>query len=114
MMFSDVLTTPQQPQFPWMAGFEFSGIIVSMPSCSNSRFKKGYTVFGAAQGAYAEQICALESELQPVPNEWNFEDAATLYFTAPTTYTALVLRANVKPGRLFSGTCAHLSYKTHV
>lgn len=97
-----------------MAGFEFAGIILSAPPFGNLRFKKGDKVFGAAQGAYDEQICALESELQPVPKGWSFEDASALYFTAPTTYAALVLRAGVKSGKLLSGTYARLSYKIHV
>lgn len=89
-----------QPPFPWTAGYEFSGTIVSVPQnrTSHNRFKLGDRVFGAAQGAYATKICASVSQLRLVPDGWSASDAAGLFITAPTSYAALVQRAQVKPG----------------
>ncbi|KAI0389634.1 hypothetical protein F5Y17DRAFT_113380 [Xylariaceae sp. FL0594] len=88
-----------QPPLPWVSGAEFSGVVLSTPASSKSpRFPVGSRVFGASQGAYATQVCAVEHELLPVPEGWSFADAAGLFVTAPTSYGALVLRAGVKPG----------------
>jgi NADPH:quinone reductase len=34
----------------------------------------------------------------PVPDGWSFQEAAGLFVTAPTSYAALVTRANIKEG----------------
>lgn len=88
-----------QPPLPWVGGAEFAGTIVAAPTSSKSpRFKVGDRVFGATQGAYAEQVLAPEQALLPVPSGWSFEDAAGLFVTAPTSYGGLVHRAGVKAG----------------
>lgn len=88
----------KQPPFPWVAGFEFAGIVSSAPKIEGARFKCGDRVFGAGQGAYATSICVQDSELQLIPHNWDFESAAGLYLTGPTSYAALKLRANVQEG----------------
>jgi NADPH:quinone reductase len=55
-------------------------------------------VFGHGQGAYATHALATEDALLPVPEGWSWDDAAGLHVTAPTSYGALVTRANVQPG----------------
>ncbi|KAH8655179.1 hypothetical protein BX600DRAFT_385307 [Xylariales sp. PMI_506] len=88
-----------QPPFPWVGGAEFAGVVVATPSGSRSpKFPVGSRVFGASQGSYATKVCATELQLLPVPQGWSFRDAAGLFVTAPTSYGALVLRANVKAG----------------
>ncbi|KAG8418605.1 hypothetical protein J3459_012209 [Metarhizium acridum] len=88
-----------QPPFPWVAGAEFAGVVISTPKGSeNPRFPKGARVFGASQGAYATKCVAKEASLLPVPEGWSFTEAAGLFITAPTSYGALVVRANVKQG----------------
>lgn len=88
-----------QPPFPWVAGAEFAGVVISTPASSKSpKFPLGSRVFGASQGSYATKIKATEVQLLPVPEEWSFRDAAGLFVTAPTSYGALVLRAGVKAG----------------
>ncbi|KAL7271769.1 hypothetical protein RUND412_005450 [Rhizina undulata] len=87
-----------QPPLPWISGMEFAGTIISTPSGNrNPAFKRGDRVFGAAQGAYATKVGAKEDVLHFVPEGWEFEDAAGLYVTAPTSYAALVTRANLQP-----------------
>ncbi|KAH6657159.1 hypothetical protein BKA67DRAFT_655450 [Truncatella angustata] len=88
-----------QPPFPWVAGAEFAGVVLSTPSGSKSpKFPVGARVFGASQGSYAAKVAASEVQLLPVPEGWSFRDAAGLFVTAPTSYGALVLRAGVKAG----------------
>ncbi|KAI9822216.1 MAG: hypothetical protein M1832_003039 [Thelocarpon impressellum] len=91
-----------QPPLPWIAGMEFAGVILQTPSRPPSdggpRFKVGDRVFGASQGGYATKVAAKEDVLRPVPAGWSFADAAGLFVTAPTSYAALVTRANVQRG----------------
>ncbi|KKY20309.1 putative alcohol zinc-containing [Phaeomoniella chlamydospora] len=92
-----------QPPLPWISGSEFAGTVVAVPTSPSKsgkpwRFKVGDRVFGANQGAYATQIYAPEPSLLPIPASWSFRDAAGLYVTAPTAYTALVTRAQTQPG----------------
>jgi NADPH2:quinone reductase len=85
--------------FPWVAGAEFAGIVISTPrKSSKPRFPVGARVFGAGQGAFATKVCTKEVALLPVPEGWSFRDAAGLFVTAPTSYGALVVRAGIKAG----------------
>ncbi|KAI4240650.1 MAG: hypothetical protein L6R40_005017 [Gallowayella cf. fulva] len=88
-----------QPPLPWIAGAEFAGVVITTPSSKSlPKFKKGDRVFGSSQGGYATQVCAREESLMPVPPNWGFLEAAGLMVTAPTSYAALILRAQVKRG----------------
>lgn len=87
---------PKTIAFPWVAGAEFAGTVLSAPK--GSRFPPGSRVFGAGQGAFATKLCVREGSLLPVPEGWSFPEAAGLFVTAPTSYGALVVRAGVKPG----------------
>jgi len=77
-------------------------VIISVPSAlpngRTPKYKVGDKVFGASQGGYATKVAAKEEVLKPVPNGWSFFDAAGLFVTAPTSYGALVNRANIKAG----------------
>lgn len=85
--------------FPWVAGAEFAGVVISTPKNSkNPRYPVGARVFGASQGAFATKLCSAENGLLPVPKGWSFQDAAGLFVTAPTSYGALVVRAEIKKG----------------
>ncbi|KAJ3305178.1 hypothetical protein HDV03_001940 [Kappamyces sp. JEL0829] len=85
-----------QPPFPWNAGFEFAGTIVKAPP--GSPYKEGARVFGGAQGAYAEYISVSLKTLLPIPAGVTFEEASTLFVTAPTSYLALYLRGKLQKG----------------
>ncbi|APA10053.1 hypothetical protein SS1G_05660 [Sclerotinia sclerotiorum 1980 UF-70] len=88
-----------QPPLPWISGSEFSGVVLSTPKSSSSpKYKPGDRVFGASQGGYATHVCAQEASLYPVPESWSFFEAAGLFVTAPTSYSALVTRANIRSG----------------
>jgi NADPH:quinone reductase len=87
-----------QPPFPFSLGAEFAGTVLSAPS--SSPFHPGDRVFGSAQGAYAEKVIAQKATLHQIPRGWSFRDAAGLCITAPTSYSALVLRAKLQAGEV--------------
>ncbi|PSN71734.1 zinc-binding alcohol dehydrogenase-like protein [Corynespora cassiicola Philippines] len=91
-----------QPPFPWVAGSEYSGVVLkaptSLPGGQTPKFKVGDKVFGASQGGYATHIVCTEERLKLMPQGWSFFDAAGLFVTAPTSYAGLVMRAGIKKG----------------
>ncbi len=89
----------QKPPLPFIAGNEFSGEVLAVPTSSAPlKFKKGDRVFGAGLGAFATQILADEADLRPIPEGWDYLAASSLFYTAPTAYAALILRAHAKKG----------------
>ncbi|CAE6430394.1 unnamed protein product [Rhizoctonia solani] len=88
-----------QPPFPFVLGAEFAGTIsASSPIPKDCPFKPGDRVFGSAQGSYAERVAAKWHSLHPIPNGFSFEQAAGLFVTWPTSYEALVGRAQLQSG----------------
>ncbi|KAG8680971.1 hypothetical protein FRC09_017846 [Ceratobasidium sp. 395] len=101
--FFDILQSQgkyqNQPPFPFVLGAEFAGVITSSSPIPNGcPFKPGDRVFGSAQGAYAERVAAKWQSLHPIPAGFGFEQAAGLFVTWPTSYEALVGRAQLQPG----------------
>ncbi|KAI9137550.1 hypothetical protein BKA69DRAFT_1079703 [Paraphysoderma sedebokerense] len=89
-----------RPKFPFIPGTEFSGVVVSCHPAVK-RFKAGDRVFGAVQtGAYATHVAANASSLMKIPTNLTFEQAAGIFITYPTSYAALTVRANLKPGEI--------------
>lgn len=60
--------------------------------------KPGDRVFGAANGSYADRVTADYVQLMPIPDGMSFDEASSLFITYPTSYAALVFRANLKEG----------------
>lgn len=91
-----------QPPLPWVSGAEFAGEVLAIPSSLKGnrtpKYKVGDRVFGATQGGYATRVACGEEKLYPVPASWSYFEAAGLFVTAPTSYAALVTRANIKAG----------------
>lgn len=88
-----------QPPLPFVLGSEFAGRIAKdSPIPKGCSFKPGDRVFGAAQGAYSEKVAARWDRLVPLPANMSFEQGAGLFVTWPTSYEALVGRAELKPG----------------
>lgn len=83
-----------KPPFPFVPGGEFSGIVLKS---TVPQFKAGDRVFGAGN-SFAEVVNVLASNVLPIPKHFNYEQAAGLYVTYPTSYAALVLRAQLKAG----------------
>ncbi|KAF8503081.1 alcohol dehydrogenase [Gautieria morchelliformis] len=88
-----------QPPFPFTLGAELAGRIApTSPIPAGCPFKPGDRVFGSTQGAYAERAAVDYTRLLPVPRGMSFAQAAGLYVTYPTSYEALVGRAQVRRG----------------
>ncbi|KAH9843337.1 chromatin organization, partial [Teratosphaeria destructans] len=89
-----------QPPLPWISGSEFSGQILAVPvnATTPPKFRVGDKVFGAAQGGYAEKVCAREEQLRPVPRGWDYFESAGLFVTMPTSYAGLVTRCHLQAG----------------
>ncbi|KAI9247496.1 hypothetical protein BDA99DRAFT_489382 [Phascolomyces articulosus] len=83
-----------KPPFPFIPGGEFSGIV---KKSTVPQYKAGDRVFGSGF-AFAEVITTEASKVLPMPKNISFEEAAGLFITWPTSYAALVLRAQLKAG----------------
>ena len=75
-------------------GGEFAGIVTKS---TVPQYKAGDRVFGSGY-SFAEVITVDAIKVLPIPKNFSFEDAAGLYITWPTSYAALVLRAQLKAG----------------
>ncbi|KAI0344862.1 NAD(P)-binding protein [Trametopsis cervina] len=103
MNFFDILQAQgkyqHQPPFPFILGTELAGkIAANSPIPNGCPFKAGDRVFGAGQGAYAERMAVDWQALQYLPSNMTFDQGAGLQVTWPTSYEALVGRAELKPG----------------
>jgi len=87
-----------QPPFPWLPGVEFAGkIAASSPIPKGCPFVPGRTrVFGASQGAFGERLAADWRNVIVVPDGLSYDAASSLYITYPTSYAALVTRAQLQ------------------
>ncbi|KAJ3374744.1 hypothetical protein GGF31_006641 [Allomyces arbusculus] len=87
-----------KPKGDFIPGTEFAGIVQQVgPGVTG--FAAGDRVFGAVQvGAYATHVLADTHSLFKIPGALSFEEASGIFITYPTSYAALVLRANVQPG----------------
>ncbi|KAG6880314.1 hypothetical protein C0992_011063 [Termitomyces sp. T32_za158] len=101
--FFDTLQTQgkhqSKPALPFVLGAEFSGrISKDSPIPAGCPYKPGDRVFGAGQGAFAEKVAADVGQILPLPDNITYDQGAGLFVTWPTSYEALVGRANLKPG----------------
>ncbi|TBU39092.1 alcohol dehydrogenase [Dichomitus squalens] len=88
-----------QPPRPFVLGSELSGRISSnSPIPDGCPFRAGDRVFGAAQGAFGEKVAVAWQSLVPLPDNMTYDQGAGLYVTWPTSYEALVGRAELKAG----------------
>ncbi|KAG2217135.1 hypothetical protein INT45_008850 [Circinella minor] len=83
-----------KPPFPFVPGGELAGIV---KKSTVPEYKPGDRVFGSGF-AFAEVITTEASKILPMPKNFSFEEAAGLFITWPTSYAALVLRAQLKAG----------------
>jgi NADPH2:quinone reductase len=100
--FFDILLVKGQyqhkPAFPFVPGAEVSGVIVEVaPDVVDLR--RGDRVFaGVSAGAFAERVVLPAAALRRIPESMSFEEAAALPVVYPTSYVALVHRAQLRAG----------------
>ncbi|KAF8584843.1 alcohol dehydrogenase [Ramaria rubella] len=88
-----------QPPFPFTLGAELAGCIAAnSPIPPGCPYKPGDRVFGSGQGAYAERTAIEWRKLHPIPRGMSFDQASGLFVTYPTSYEALIGRAQLQPG----------------
>ncbi|KAI5453706.1 hypothetical protein NCC49_005524 [Naganishia albida] len=101
--FFDILQSQgkyqNQPPLPFVLGSEFAGrVALNSHIPVDCPFRPGDRVLGAAQGAFGEVVNADWRSCIPVPKEMTWEQASGIYVTYPTSYEALVGRAQTKAG----------------
>ncbi|WP_025897465.1 NADPH:quinone oxidoreductase family protein [Sneathiella glossodoripedis] len=83
---------------PYIPGSESAGVVHAVGE-GVSRVKVGDRVMcNVDSGALAEYNCVRDICCHKIPGEMSFEQAATLITSYTTSYGALTLRANIKPG----------------
>ncbi|KAG0168594.1 hypothetical protein DFQ28_000610 [Apophysomyces sp. BC1034] len=83
-----------RPPFPFIPGGEFAGVVLKS---TVPNYKAGDRVFGSNY-SFAEIVTVPHTNVLPMPANFSYEQAAGLYITYPTSYAALVLRAQLKAG----------------
>jgi len=87
-----------KPAFPFTPGAEVAGVVRELgPGVSG--VAKGERVFaGLSLGAFAERVAVPVAALHPMPAAMSFPEAAAFPVVYPTSYAALVQRANLRKG----------------
>ncbi|KAG2222332.1 hypothetical protein INT45_001595, partial [Circinella minor] len=83
-----------KPPLPFIPGSEFSGIVTRS---TVPEYKPGDQVFGSNH-SLAEIVTAKARQIQLIPKNMSFEEAAAFQVTFPTSYAGLVIRGQLKPG----------------
>ncbi|KII92456.1 hypothetical protein PLICRDRAFT_50833 [Plicaturopsis crispa FD-325 SS-3] len=101
--FFDILQAQGKHQskqaLPFVLGAELAGrISANSPIPKGCPFKPGDRVFGSGHGCYAEKAATKWQLLLPLPDNMTYDQGAGLHVTWPTSYEALVGRAELKPG----------------
>ncbi|KAJ7647303.1 NAD(P)-binding protein [Roridomyces roridus] len=101
--FYDILQAQGRYQvklpLPFTMGSELAGRVAhGYPLPAGCPFKAGDRVFGTAVGSYADKAAVDISRLLPLPDNLTFDQGAGLFVTWPTSYEALVGRANLQAG----------------
>ncbi len=87
-----------KPAFPFTPGAEVAGVVRELgPDVSGVAI--GDRVFaGLALGAFAERVALPVASLHAMPDAMSFPEAAAFPVVYPTSYAALVDRANLRAG----------------
>jgi NADPH2:quinone reductase len=87
-----------KPAFPFVPGAEVAGVVRELgPGVQG--VKLGARVFaGLALGAFAERVALPASALHAMPDAMSFPEGAAFPVVYPTSYAALVYRANLRAG----------------
>ncbi len=86
------------PEGSFIPGLEFSGVIVKTGEKVKDR-KVGERVMGATRfGGYVNYINHHHLYVQPIPEDWSFEEGAAFLVQGLTAYYALIKLGDIKPG----------------
>ncbi|KAF7376173.1 hypothetical protein MSAN_00032400 [Mycena sanguinolenta] len=88
-----------KPPLPFVLGSEFAGRVShGFPIPEGCPLKPGDRVFGAALGSFAEKVAVPVKSVMKLPDSLTFDQGAGLFVTWPTSFEALVHRAQLQPG----------------
>lgn len=87
----------RKPKVPRL-GVDVAGQIEAL-GAKVSQFKLGDEVFGSCKGAFAEYVCASESELVMKPDNATFEQAASVPVAAYTALQGLRDKGHIQAGQ---------------
>eukprot|EP00808_Paulinella_micropora_P005462 g24861.t1 len=82
-----------------IAGFDMAGVVVEMGDGCKGRFNLGDRVWGGGHGALASFVIADCEHIARIPDNLSFQQAASLYVAAVTTYEALRFSFPLKAGQ---------------
>jgi len=89
---------PDAPKPPCVVGYEFGGHVESVGEGVEG-FSPGDRVMGGCRfGGYAELVVADPGSLQPLPDDWSYEEGAALPVNYATAYAGLIRYGAVHPG----------------
>jgi len=87
-----------KPPFPFTPGAEVAGVVREL-GAGVTNVKVGERVFaGLALGAFAERVAVSANALHRMPDAMSYPEGAAFPVVYPTSYAALVLRANLQAG----------------
>ncbi|NUP16005.1 MAG: NAD(P)-dependent alcohol dehydrogenase [Streptomycetaceae bacterium] len=87
----------RRPKAP-VRGRDFAGVVEAV-GAGVTGFKPGDEVFGEADGAFAEYVCARDGAVGPKPANLTFEQAAAIPLAGNTALIGLRDVARVQPGQ---------------
>lgn len=82
---------------PFILGYDFAGVVQSVPSDGKKDFRKGDRIFGIAIGAFAEYICVKQEAIRRIPDGLSNEAACAMSGQA-VSYAAVTSIAKVQEG----------------
>ncbi len=86
------------PEGSFIPGLEFSGVIIKTGENVKDR-KVGERVMGATRfGGYVDHINHHHLYVQPIPENWSFEEGAAFSVQGLTAYYALIKLGNIQAG----------------
>jgi NADPH:quinone reductase len=86
----------RKPPLPFTPGVEIAGIVTACGQ-QTSHFSVGDRVYGTINdGGFAEQAVAHETFLHPMPNNMDFAEATLFPVSYPTSYAALIWKAQLQ------------------
>ena len=100
--FMDILLVQgryqRKPPFPFVPGVELAGVVREVGEGVTTHAPGDRVLAHVESGAYAERAVFSARRAFHMPEGMSFEEGAAIPITYPTSYAALVYRADLRPG----------------
>ena len=87
-----------KPAFPFVPGAEVAGVVRELGPGVRGVAVGDRVFAGLALGAFAERVAVPAAALHPMPDAMSYSEGAAFPVVYPTSYAALVYRANLRAG----------------